>query len=234
MPADCADHSLTDKKLTFWVQHLPWAQLLVAHSALLRLGKTVKNNPEILLVEPDLLKARAIIDALKAGGWAKTTSIPTPAELPLALKQRAPDVILIDLAQPDLETLKHLSIATNANARPVALFVAHTDEAMTQAAISAGFSAYVVDGLHKDRIKAVLETAIVRFQMIDKMHSELASARRALSDRKTIDRAKGVLMKARQMSEEDAYALLRKTAMNQGRKVIDVASALVTTADLLQ
>ena len=114
------------------------------------------------------------------------------------------------------------------------MFVDHTDESMTEVAISAGVSAYVVNGLRMDRIKPVLEVAIARFKVITKMQSDLDAAKQALLDRKTIDRAKGLLIRARQISEDEAYILLRKTAMNQGRKVIDVATALVTAAELLQ
>jgi response regulator NasT len=114
------------------------------------------------------------------------------------------------------------------------MFVDQSDEAMTQAALSAGLSAYVVNGLQKDRVKSVLETAVARFRINQDMQSELDAAKRALADRKTIDRAKGILMRARKIPEDEAYALMRKTAMDQGRKVIDVATALVTAADLLQ
>lgn len=189
---------------------------------------------KILVVEPDEAKARDIIDALGDGGWSDVTVIATASALMRVLEKQDPDIVLIDLANPDRDTLEHLSLVSNAKARPVAMFVDHTDEAMTQAAISAGLSAYVVNGLQKNRIKPVLETAIARFRMIEKMQSELDAAKRALSDRKTIDRAKGLLMRARQISEEEAYSLMRKTAMDQGRKVIDVATALVTAADLLQ
>jgi len=149
--------------------------------------------------------------------------------------QQDPDIILIDLANPDRDTLEHLTLVSQARSRPVAMFVDHTDEVMTQAAISAGVSAYVVNGLQKDRIKPVLETAIARFGMIAKMQTELDdAAKQALTDRKTIDRAKGLLIRARGLSEDEAYSLLRKTAMDQGRKVIDVAQALVTASELLQ
>ena len=113
------------------------------------------------------------------------------------------------------------------------MFVDQSDAEMTKAAIAAGLSAYVVGGLQKDRIKPVLETAIARFQMISQMRSERDAAKQALQDRKTIDKAKGLLMRARNLTEDEAYNLLRKTAMDQGRKVIDVALALVTAADLL-
>lgn len=199
-----------------------------------QLSKTVKSNLKILVVEPNEARAREIIAALSDGGWRDVTVVSSSTELDEIIETSNPDIILIDLANPDRDTLEHMSLIADARARPVAMFVDQSDEALTQAAISAGLSAYVVNGLQKDRIKPVLETAIARFGMVTKMQSELDAAKQALTDRKTIDRAKGLLMRARQISEEDAYGLLRKTAMDQGRKVIDVASALVTSADLLQ
>ncbi|MBT0958293.1 ANTAR domain-containing protein [Alphaproteobacteria bacterium KMM 3653] len=194
----------------------------------------MQKDLTILVVERDQAKAHEIIDALKDGGWNDVTVISAPAALERAVKDQDPDIILIDLANPDRDTLEHLGLVANARNRPVAMFVDQTDEMMTQAAISAGLSAYVVNGLQKDRIKPVLETAIARFHMIAKMQSELDAAKQALSDRKMIDRAKGLLIRARNISEDEAYNLLRKTAMDQGRKVIDVATALVTAAELLQ
>jgi response regulator NasT len=194
----------------------------------------VHKELKILVVEPDQSKACEILAALKEGGWQDVTVLASAAAMERSLKQQDPDIILIDLANPDRDTLEHVSLVSNAKSRPVAMFVDHSDETMTQAAISAGLSAYVVNGLQMDRIKPVIETAIARFRMITKMQSELTAAKQALSDRKTIDRAKGILIRARKISEDEAYSLLRKTAMDQGRKVIDVAIALVTAADLLQ
>lgn len=194
----------------------------------------MQSELKILVVEPEPAKAREIIDALMDGGWSDVTVIGSAEALVTTLKKQDPDIVLIDLANPDRDTLEHLSFVSNAKSRPVAMFVDHTDEVMTQAAISAGLSAYVVNGLQMDRIKPVLEIAIARFRMFEKMQSELDAAKRALSDRKTIDRAKGLLMQARRITEDEAYGLLRKTAMDQGRKVIEVATALVTSADLLQ
>jgi two-component system, response regulator / RNA-binding antiterminator len=124
-------------------------------------------------------------------------------------------------------------MATQSTERAVALFVDQTDDDLTRAALNAGVSAYVVNGMQINRIKPVLETAITRFQIMRRMRSELTAAKQALEDRKTIDRAKGILMRQRTLSEDEAYKLLRKAAMDQGRKVIDVAQALVTAADLL-
>lgn len=189
---------------------------------------------KILVVESNRDRAHDIIDALKAGGWANVTVIAETTALARTLETVLPDIVLIDIANPDRDTLEHLGVVANARSRPVAMFVDRTDEDLTQAALAAGVSAYVVDGLQKNRIKPVLQTAIARFNMMVQIQSELDAAKRALSDRKTIDRAKGLLMQARSVTEEEAYNLLRKTAMDQGRKVIDVANALVTTADLLR
>ncbi len=194
----------------------------------------VQTNLNILVVESDQTKAEEILDALKDGGWRDVTVIASTAALERCVKQYDPDLILIDLANPDRDRLEHLSMVSDARRRPVAMFVDHTDEAMTQAAIAAGISAYVVNGLQMDRIKPVLETAIARFKMVAKMQSELEAAKQALADRKTIDRAKGILAQARRLSEEEAYTLLRKTAMDQGRKMRDVARALVTASELLK
>ncbi|HCI08398.1 ANTAR domain-containing protein [Ascidiaceihabitans sp.] len=192
------------------------------------------KNLKILVVEPDRTKAKDIIDALLEGGWSDVVVLASASALDRNLRQYNPDIILIDLANPDRDTLEHISLVSQAKSRPVAMFVDHTDEGMTQAAIEAGLSAYVVNGLQMDRIKPVLETAIARFRLLSKMQSELDAAKLALSDRKTIDRAKGLIMRARGVCEEDAYQLMRKSAMDQGRKVIDVAHSLVTAADLLQ
>jgi len=194
----------------------------------------MQTDLTILVVERDETTAHEIIGALNDGGWNDVTVISSPVALELAVKQQAPDIILIDLADPDRDTLEHLSLVSNARNRPVAMFVDHSDEILTQAAISAGLSAYVVNGLQKDRIKPVLETAVARFRMIAKMQTELDAAKQALSDRKMIERAKGLLIQARNISEEEAYVLLRTTAMGQGRKVIDVATSLVTSAELLR
>ena len=191
------------------------------------------NNLRILVVEPDPEKVRAIIDALRDAGWVDVKALAQMSALNRRVQEFGPDIVLIDLANPDRDMLEHISFATETSKRAVALFVDQTDDTLTQAALSAGVSAYVVDGLKMDRIKAVLETAIARFKMMRQLRSELDAAKQALEDRKTIDRAKGILMRQRNLSEDEAYNLLRKTAMSQGRKVIDIAQALVTSADLL-
>ena len=141
--------------------------------------------------------------------------------------------MLIDISNPSRDMLEAMAMATGPLERPVAMFVDRSDESLTRAAIEAGVSAYVVDGLHSERLKPILDAAVSRFNMFSRMRTELETTKRALEERKVIDRAKGLLMKARGIDEDEAYALLRKTAMDQGKRLADVAQALVTTFGLL-
>jgi response regulator NasT len=188
----------------------------------------------ILVLEADQSRATAITDALTQGGWSDVTHLSDMKGFAKRLQEIDPDIVLIDLANPSRDMLEQVSAASDAKGRPVAMFVDKSDDNMTYAAVAAGLSAYVVGDLVPDRIKPVLKTAIARFQMVSQMRLELQAAKKALADRKVIDRAKGLLMRARGISEDEAYTLLRSTAMDQKRKVIDVAEALITAVDLLK
>ncbi len=187
----------------------------------------------IVLVEPDKNRALQIIDSLQAAGNYDIRVIAESTGLARAVKSFNPDVVLVDLANPSRDIIEELSLASSPLDRPVAMFVDQSDDAMTKAAIEAGVSAYVVDGLRADRVKPILDAAITRFHMFSRVRKELETTKRALEERKVIDRAKGLLMKARGIDEDAAYSLLRKTAMDQNKRVVDVASALVTAAGLL-
>ena len=188
----------------------------------------------IVVVEKDRERALLIIDGLRESGNHDVMVIGDETDLARRIAERNPDLVLIDVASPSRDVLEELTLASAPMERPVAMFVDQSDGSLTKAAIEAGVSAYVVDGLRADRIKPVLDAAIARFHMVHKMRAELAATRLALEERKSIDRAKGILMRARGIGEEEAYAMIRKTAMDQGRKVADVAQALVTAAELLK
>lgn len=174
-----------------------------------------------------------IVDSLRASGAHDIHVISEETALARRIREHNPDIVLIDMASPSRDMLEELTIASGPLERPVAMFVDQSDGGLTKAAIEAGVSAYVVDGMRPDRIKPIIDAAITRFHMFQQMRAELVAAKRALEERKVIDRAKGILMKARSIDEDAAYSLLRKTAMAQGRKVADVAEALVTAAGLL-
>ena len=187
----------------------------------------------IIVVEPDRDRALMIVDSLSDAGDNTIRVISEMSGLQRRIAELRPDIVIVDLTSPTRDMIEELTLATSPLDRPVAVFADRSDDTMTKAAIEAGVSAYVVDGLRPERIRPVLLAAVARFNMFRRMRDELAETKRALEERKIVDRAKGLLMKARGMSEDEAYAALRKAAMDQGKKIADVAQALVTAADLL-
>lgn len=187
----------------------------------------------IVVVEEDRDRAIAIVDALKESGDYDVFVIGNASGLARKISAHAPDVVLIDIDNPTRDMLEELTLASGPLERPVAMFVSPAAGGLARTAIEAGVSAYVADGLKPERLKPIMDAAIARFQIARQMRSELAETRRALEERKVIDRAKGVLMKARGIDEGEAYSILRRAAMDQGRRVADVAEALVTAAGLL-
>lgn len=188
----------------------------------------------IIVVEKDRDRALTIVDGLRAAGEMDVLVIGDEIGLARRIAERNPDLVLIDAGNPSRDSIEELALATAPLKRPVAMFVDESDGALTQAAIEAGMSAYVVAGLSANRVRPVLDAAIARFHMMQKMRVELAETRRALEERKVIDRAKAIVMRAKSMTEDEAYALMRKASMDQGRRLADVAQALVTAAELLK
>ncbi|MEM9717083.1 MAG: ANTAR domain-containing protein [Pseudomonadota bacterium] len=194
----------------------------------------MEKKTKIAVVEADRDKALEIVDALTEEGWTDISVVSELSSLPSKIAELNPDVVLIDLENPNRDALEQASIASNAKARPVALFVDQSDDEMTQAAVKAGLSAYVVGGVVADRIRPILKTAIARFQETSQMRAELDAAKQALEDRKAVDRAKGLLMRAKSISEHEAYEILRKAAMDQNKKLVDVANSLIAAAEMLR
>jgi len=144
-----------------------------------------------------------------------------------------PDVIVIDIENPNRDMMEHLFQLTRTVHRPIAMFVDQSDTASIEAAVDAGVSAYIVDGLKKERVKPILDMAVSRFNAFSRLQKELANAKTELEERKIVERAKGILMKNRGITEEQAFALLRQTAMNEKKKMSDIAQSIVTAAGLL-
>lgn len=194
----------------------------------------MSNRLSIVVVEKDRERALTIVDGLREAGDHDVLVIGDEIGLARRIAERNPDLVLIDAGNPSRDAIEELTLASAPMSRPVAMFVDDSDVTLTRAAIEAGVSAYVVAGLAANRIKPVLDAAIARFHMMQKMRVELAETRRALEERKVIDRAKGIVMRAKGIGEGEAYALMRKSAMDQGKKLIEVAQALVTAAELLK
>lgn len=187
----------------------------------------------ILIIDENRIRASIIEDGLREAGHARVVVLHDVNQVARTIQNSDPDVIVIDLENPQRDTLEHFFSLSKAVQRPIAMFVDRSDRAMIEKSVEAGVSAYVVDGLRKERIKPILDMAISRFNAFAKLRQELAEVRSELEDRKLVDRAKGILMKTRGIGEAEAYALLRTTAMNQNRKLVEIAQSLITAADLL-
>jgi two-component system, response regulator / RNA-binding antiterminator len=181
---------------------------------------------KIVIVDKNPIRAAILEDGLREAGHVQVVRIEETSHLLQRIYTIDPDVILIDLENPSRDVLEQMFQVSRAVKRPVAMFVDQSDRASIEAAI--------VGGLRKERVQNILDLCISRFNSFSKLESELERARSALEDRKIIDRAKGILMKAKNLSEENAYALLRKSAMNENKKIAEVAQAVITAAELFK
>lgn len=186
----------------------------------------------ILVIDADTDRARIVETGLVDAGYTKVMTIHATGNLLARIQAVAPDVVIIDLENPDRDTLEQMFQVSRAVRKPIAMFVDRADNSSISAAVEAGVSAYVVDGLKKERIRPVVEMAVSRFKAFDKLRQERDDAVNALADRKVIDRAKGILMKQRDLTEDAAYAVLRKTAMKHGRRIVDIAQSVITASQM--
>jgi response regulator NasT len=191
------------------------------------------NELNVLVIDENRIRAAIIEEGLRDAGYGQVTVIDQMHGLARRITDLNPDVIVIDLENPNRDELESIFQLSRVIQRPIAMFVDKSDEASIEAAVEAGVSAYIVDGLKQERVRPILKMAISRFNAFSRLNRELEETRSELENRKVIDRAKGLLMRSRGLSEEEAYALLRRTAMNQNRKIVEIAQNLVTAASLL-
>jgi two-component system, response regulator / RNA-binding antiterminator len=187
----------------------------------------------IAIIDESAARAAVIAEGLAASGLTDITILIERTAVVAKIQELSPDVVLIDLGNPRRDELEELFAVSRAISRPIAMFVDQADDASIEAAIDAGVSAYVVDGMKPERIRSVLDVAIIRFNAFSRLRAELDDAKGQLAERKTLDAAKALLMKKRGMGESAAYAALRKAAMDSGRKIADVADSLLTAEKLL-
>ncbi|MGH8200993.1 MAG: ANTAR domain-containing response regulator [Steroidobacteraceae bacterium] len=188
----------------------------------------------VLLVDQNVTRASILEEGLKEAGYLNVTVVRDMQNLLRRIVDEDPDVIFIDLENPNRDVLEQMFQVSRCVRRPVAMFVDRSDTDMIKAAVEAGVGAYIVDGLKKERVKAILDMAVSRYNAFRELHEELERARTALDERKLVERAKGILMREKGLTEEAAYGLMRKAAMNEGRRVIEIAQAVVTAAGLLK
>jgi response regulator NasT len=193
----------------------------------------VAASLSILVIDENRIRAAVIEAGLRDAGHERVMLIHDVTGIAARIAELEPDVIVIDLENPNRDMLENMFQLSRTVKRPIAMFVDRSDRASIEAAVDAGVSAYIVDGLRQERVKPILDMAVSRFNAFSRMARELEEARGELQSRKQVDKAKRILMQSRGLSEEAAYALLRKTAMNQNRKISEIADSLITAAGLL-
>ncbi len=189
---------------------------------------------KIVIVDENPIRAAILEDGLQEAGFTQVVRIAEMTNLLSRIYALDPEVILIDLENPSRDVLEQMFQVSRVVKRPIAMFVDSSDSASIQASVDAGVSAYIVDGLKKERMKHILDLCISRFNAFSRIQGELEKTKTQLEERKVIDRAKGILMKAKNLTEEQAYALMRKTAMNENKKIAEIAQSIVMASDLLK
>jgi response regulator NasT len=178
-------------------------------------------------------RSRSLRIGLLENGFNLIATLPADVFLAERISQLQPDLIIVDAESGARDALEHVVMATRDERRPIVLFTNDNDTSHVKDAVAAGVSAYIVAGLESERIRPILDVALARFQHEQALRQELAEARSELQDRKVIDRAKGILMQRQGLTEPEAYARLRKAAMDKGLKLGEVAQRILDVSELL-
>jgi response regulator NasT len=187
----------------------------------------------VMLVDDSQKDVSLLKEGLKAAGYDVVEVSTSAVALLDHVAAVCPDVIIIDSDSPTRDTLEQLSFVNERQPRPIVLFTEDRDNVTIQAALRAGVSAYVVAGMQPERLQPVLDVAVARFAQERALRDELKSAHDRLAERKIIERAKGLVMKQKGVSEEEAYRVMRKLAMDRNRRLLDVAQQIIDVSDLL-
>lgn len=187
----------------------------------------------VLLVDEDEDRRRAVEATLTGAGYTVVGSIASGRDLMTAIRHERPDVIVIDVDSPDRDALEDLCCIARDAPHPVVMFTHDDDAEKMRTAIRAGVSAYVVGGVSGERVRPIVEVAVMRFEQHQALRAELQQAKASLAERKVIERAKGILMRQRRCSEDEAYQALRRSAMERNRRLAEVAQSVIDAAELL-
>lgn len=187
----------------------------------------------IAIVDESASRAAVIHEGLAAFDDCEIFVVTERRGLVARIGDIAPDIVLMDLGNPSRDVLEEYFAVSRALDRPIAMFVDGSDDEATAASFDAGVSSYVVDGLAPHRIRPILDLAVRRFDAFARLQADLAEAKGKLAERELIDQAKRILIDSRGITEPQAYAELRRTAMNQGRRIAEIAEAVATAHKLL-
>lgn len=195
---------------------------------------SAEQSPKIVIVDESPVRAAILEEGLRDAGFTQVVHISEMQSLLARIYAVDPDIIVIDLENPSRDVLEAMFQVSRAVKRPVAMFVDQSDSASIQASVEAGVSAYIVDGLKKERIKPILDLCVSRFNAFAKLQEELDRTKSQLEDRKVIERAKGILMKVKGLTEDEAYVLMRSTAMREKKKIGEIAQSIITASEMLK
>ena len=196
-------------------------------------GTTHVAPLRVLLIDDDPERANIVEVGLSENAVVHIVSQVHGRTLLEEIARIAPDVIIMDCESPDRDTIESLRMVAQSNPKPIVMFVAEEGSAQMNEAIEAGVSAYVIDGLTPKRVKPLIDTAIARFKHMDSLRSELRKTKEDLAARKTIERAKGLLMQHHGMTEDEAFASMRTMSQQQGKPLKEVAENVLTIIGML-
>lgn len=191
------------------------------------------DSPGVLLVSEEPDKTEPLQNTLKECGYQIKSHVTVQDDVIEEVERSQPDVIVVQTGTTSQFFMNQLYNLNQENPRPIVIFTDKSENGLIDSAIKAGVSAYVVDGLVSERVKPVIEIARARFEHDQQLREELSKTKSQLEERKTIERAKGIIMKSRNLSEEEAYKALRKLAMNRNQRLIDVATDVISVSELL-
>ena len=188
----------------------------------------------IMLVDDTPERSFYLRVVLERLGYEVVAEISNPRELHDEVLRLSPDAVIVETESPSRDTLENICMITESCPRPVVMFSNDPARESIREAVRVGVSAYVVDGLSPERISPIIETAVARFEAFQTVKDELEKTRTKLGERKLIDRAKGILMKLKGLTEDEAYVLLRSTAMREKKKISEIAQSILTASEMLK
>lgn len=187
----------------------------------------------VMLVDKEQGRSALLEQALKDAGYDVVARVRSESDLYAVVERHQPDIIIVDMDNPDRDTLEHMRTISRDQPKPIVMFSEQDDSSVIEEAVRAGVSAYVVDGLDFKRIRPIINVAVARFREYLAMRRDLEDAKSQLAERKLVERAKGLLMKKRGFSEEEAFRAMRKLAMDRNKRLAEVAEGIIQTFDLL-
>ena len=193
------------------------------------MGQSVSK---VVVIDQNADRAQILVDGLHEAGIADVVLIQDGVDIFNRVTALAPDIILIDLENPRRDSVEQMLRVSEQVRRPVVMFADESEPELIRRAVQSGVSAYIVDGLHKSRIKSILELAVARFDKFASMENQVNTLQKKLEDRKSVEKAKGILMKSRSFSEDEAHAFLRRTAMNEKKKIAEIAALVIAASKL--